>query len=80
MVKHSVDIFLSAHVHAYERLHPMYDNELRFNFTSACSEKNCSIYHQPTAPVYVVDGTGGTNHYFPKDSGCNRKREEVRCL
>ena len=60
-----MDIYLSGHVHAYERMHPMHDEEFRFEQNSRCNLTLCDFYDSPTAPVYVVDGTGGSNHYFP---------------
>ncbi|KAL4427396.1 hypothetical protein ABPG74_009668 [Tetrahymena malaccensis] len=67
--KHKVDIYLAGHVHAYERIQPNYKGQAKFKQTEQCQMKNCSLYESPQAPVYVVDGSGGTYHYFPKDSG-----------
>lgn len=26
--------------------------------------KSCNLYENPTAPVYLLDGSGGTAYYF----------------
>ncbi|EAR99677.2 ser/thr phosphatase family protein (macronuclear) [Tetrahymena thermophila SB210] len=69
LVKHKVDIYMAGHVHAYERIHPNYRGEPKFKESDQCYLNKCSSYTKPSAPVYVVDGTGGTTHYFPQPSG-----------
>ncbi|KAL4486049.1 hypothetical protein ABPG72_003983 [Tetrahymena utriculariae] len=69
LVKHNVDVYIAGHVHAYERIHPNYRGEPKFKESDQCYLNKCSSYTKPSAPVYVVDGTGGTIHYFPKSSG-----------
>jgi len=46
--KYQVDLFLVGHIHAYERCYPTYNNV-------AVS----TSYVNPSAPTYVVLGTGG---------------------
>ncbi|EAS07360.2 ser/thr phosphatase family protein (macronuclear) [Tetrahymena thermophila SB210] len=69
LLNHKVDIYLSGHIHAYERIHPIKNGQLQFKENSQCSFNKCSVYNLPQAPVYVVDGTGGTKHSFFQDSG-----------
>ncbi|KAL4436004.1 hypothetical protein ABPG74_022239 [Tetrahymena malaccensis] len=69
LVKHQVDVYIAGHVHAYERIHPNYRGEPKFKESDQCYLDKCTLYTKPSAPVYVVDGTGGSVHYFPKSSG-----------
>ncbi|KAL4510756.1 hypothetical protein ABPG72_004910 [Tetrahymena utriculariae] len=69
LVQYRVDIYICGHIHAYERVHPLYKGKKQFEENDQCKGKNCSIYRSTKAPVYVIDGTSGTNHYFPQDSG-----------
>eukprot|EP00002_Diphylleia_rotans_P009510 TRINITY_DN1982_c0_g2_i2.p2 TRINITY_DN1982_c0_g2~~TRINITY_DN1982_c0_g2_i2.p2 ORF type:complete len:520 (+),score=106.75 TRINITY_DN1982_c0_g2_i2:52-1611(+) len=48
--KYNVDMFLSGHMHIYERIHPIYDY---------VHEMTGNRYENPSNPVHVVIGTAG---------------------
>jgi len=48
-MKYKVDLYLAGHVHAYERNYPIYDNQ-----------RVQDNYINPTAPVHIVSGSGGS--------------------
>ncbi|EAS07359.2 ser/thr phosphatase family protein (macronuclear) [Tetrahymena thermophila SB210] len=75
LVQYKVDIYLCGHIHAYERVHPLYQGKKQFEENDQCKGKNCQLYNSPKAPVYVIDGTSGTNHQFPQDSGYKGSEE-----
>ena len=50
MLKYRVDMYLSGHVHMYERIYPV------INGTVVMKGNN---YVNPGAPCHVVQGTGG---------------------
>ena len=49
LVAGSVDLVIQAHVHDYERTYPM-----KYNVSTATN------YENPAAPVYVLNGAGGS--------------------
>jgi hypothetical protein len=53
LLKHKVDLVLVGHVHSYERVYPNINGVPVVNGTS-------NVYINPTAPAYVVQGTGGS--------------------
>jgi predicted phosphodiesterase len=58
--KHKFDLALFGHIHDYGRLTKLYD------FTILGPSKvNKSIY---LAPVYIISGHSGTDHYFPSEN------------
>jgi len=60
-----VDLVLTGHLHSYERLLPIYNNEIDYN--SVIIDTN--IYFNPRFPTYVTCGTGGNrdaNHMICK--------------
>ncbi|KAL4464156.1 hypothetical protein ABPG74_006093 [Tetrahymena malaccensis] len=75
LVQYKVDIYICGHIHAYERVHPLYKGKKQFEENDQCKGKNCTLYKSVKAPVYVIDGTSGTNHYFPQDSGYKGSEE-----
>ncbi len=64
IMENKVDIVLAGHVHAYERLYPIYDGKV--DTESINNDK--SIYNNPKYPVHLVCGSGGNREGFPK---CN---------
>merc|ERR1711957_107582 len=60
--KNKVDLILAGHVHAYERLFPIYndmvDNESLRN--------NKNTYVNPKYPAHIVCGCGGNKEKFEK--------------
>jgi predicted phosphodiesterase len=54
--KYGVDLFLTGHVHAYERMYPTYAN-------SATSQD----YNNPTATTYVIAGAAGNTEGLSND-------------
>jgi len=60
LMKNKVDLVLAGHVHAYERLFPIYDgivDKLSVNYDK-------SIYTNPKYPVHLVCGAGGNREGF----------------
>jgi len=53
--KAKVDFVLAGHVHAYERLYPIYNGTADMDSVNT----NGTIYINPKYPTYVVCGTGG---------------------
>ncbi len=51
-----VDLILSGHVHAYERLYPIYNGEI--DKKSVNEDK--TIYKNPKYPVHIVCGAAGS--------------------
>ena len=52
-----VDVYIAGHVHRYERMAPIKNNR------TALSEIDTDHLHfNPTAPLYIVNGSGGNNH------------------
>ncbi len=50
-IKYGVDLYMSGHVHAYERMYPVGLNG---------SLPNGKSYENPTVPVYLINGCGGS--------------------
>jgi len=65
-MENKVDLILAGHVHAYERLYPIYNGDIDKNSIS----KDKSLYKSPKYPVYLVCGTGGCEG---KPYSCNFK-------
>jgi len=55
-IRHHVDLYLSAHVHAYERTMPVQSNRL----CRGSSTGDGQYFKQPCAPIFVVNGDAGT--------------------
>jgi hypothetical protein len=51
MLKYSVDMYLSGHMHMYERTFPLIDGKVI---------QAGNVYVNPKAPVHVVQATGTT--------------------
>jgi len=58
--KYQVDLFLVGHVHAYERCFPTYN-----------SVAVSTSYVNPSAPTYVITGTGGNTEGLSNPNGSN---------
>jgi hypothetical protein len=58
--KNKVDLVLAGHVHAYERLFPIYNNEI--DEESLKNEEN--TYDNPKYPVHIVCGAGGNREGY----------------
>lgn len=56
-MRYKVDVYLSGHVHTYERSYPVYNWDVRFDLENATIPT--LVYDEPTAPVYIVNGAGG---------------------
>ena len=64
ILMYKVDLVIAGHVHAYERLYPIYHSKADMD-----SVKNDgSLYDNPKYPTHVVCGTGGNVEGFFK---CN---------
>eukprot|EP00904_Undaria_pinnatifida_P004906 jgi/Undpi1/1545/HiC_scaffold_11.g04935.m1 len=70
--RYEVDVYLSGHVHTYERSFPVVDNTVRFASTGGndgvgsdggggpvFEAASRMLYEEPAAPVHVVNGAGG---------------------
>jgi hypothetical protein len=64
LIDQKVDMVLAGHVHAYERLYPIYQGKVDFESIS----KDKSVYTNPKFPVHIVCGAGGNREGFEK---CN---------
>lgn len=53
-----VDLVITAHMHGYERTYPVYKNSLVG-----------TSYHQANAPIYVVQGAGGSRQGYYRPVG-----------
>lgn len=51
------DVYLSGHVHTYERSYPVFDWDVRLDLENATSP--VLVYDDPQAPVHIVNGAGG---------------------
>lgn len=69
MINNRVDVYISGHLHNYERIHPIYGDTFMFNQTEECSIISCSRYVDPQAPVYIIDGTVGNTYWFNNTEG-----------
>jgi len=56
LVRHHVDLYLSAHLHAYERTMPVQSSRLCHDSRTG----DGTHFIQPCAPVFVVNGDAGT--------------------
>jgi len=59
-----VDLVLTGHLHAYERLSPIYKNEIDHE----CVNLDKSLYLNPRFPTYVICGTGGNHEHHTMKS------------
>ena len=64
LMENKVDLILTGHVHAYERLYPIFDDKIDYDSFKI----NKDVYINPKYPVHVVCGTGGNREGFEK---CN---------
>lgn len=55
LVKYGADLYLSGHVHMYERMLPAYKNKTN----SSWSSDDNRTMTKPGAPVHIVSGSGG---------------------
>jgi len=62
LMENKVDLVLAGHVHAYERLFPIYKEKI--DSTSISQDK--SIYNNPKYPVHIVCGAGGNREAYAK--------------
>jgi len=58
--KAKVDLVISGHVHAYERLFPIFKS--RIDITSV--QDNDNTYYNPSYPTHVTCGTGGNREGY----------------
>jgi hypothetical protein len=54
--KYKVDMYLSGHMHMYERVYPVFANG---TVDTKALSNNGHVYTNPRPPVYAVQGTGG---------------------
>lgn len=73
--KYEVDVYLSGHVHTFERSFPVVDNNVRFSAGNHDKDSagagvgagvgpvfgaaSKMLYDEPAAPVHIVNGAGG---------------------
>jgi len=55
--ENKVDLILAGHVHAYQRLYPIYDGKIDYDSMN----KDRNVYSNPMYPVHLVCGAAG-NH------------------
>lgn len=60
---YNADIVITGHVHAYERLGPVYQNN-----SVPCQHQNANICVNAKAPVYMVTGVPGQEDCYTPDS------------
>jgi hypothetical protein len=58
---HKVDLVLSAHVHYYERMAPIYQNKTA-NYTSPNNDTHIMV--DPDAPIHIVEAISGQKGYI----------------
>lgn len=56
-MRYKADVYLSGHVHTYERSYPVYGEHTYFDVEHA--EIPTLLYDDPVAPVHIVNGAGG---------------------
>ena len=57
MFEYSVDVYIGAHVHKYERNEAIYRNQ-----TYPSANKTLNYFLNPTAPVHILTGIAGNDH------------------
>ena len=62
--KYKVDLVLTGHTHAYERMFPIYKSIIDQN----AIKKNLNVYDNPVYPTHLICGTGGNKEDY---SYCN---------
>ena len=67
-----IDLVLSGHTHAYERLFPIYNNTIDFDSI----KNNTNVYNNPKYPTYLVCGTGGNDE---RDLNCMNIKYIIIC-
>jgi len=60
---YSVDLFIGAHEHSYERLYPMY------NYTILSGADDHNPYINPRGPVHITTGSAGCTEHFDHFGG-----------
>ena len=60
---HGVDIVIASHVHAYERLGPVYKNQ-----SMPCEEQSQNLCINAKAPIFIVTGVPGNDESYAPDS------------
>jgi predicted MPP superfamily phosphohydrolase len=60
LYENSVDLYLSGHVHSYERTHPIYRNEVA-QFESRSLDTRYEQIVNPQAPIHILEGIGGAS-------------------
>lgn len=58
LYQYKVDLYVDGHVHGYERSYPVYQSEVRGNYT-------LNNYVNPEAPIYIVNGSAGVRISSP---------------
>jgi len=56
--QYGVDLFVSGHVHAYERMLPIIHGEVA-DYEKVSGDNDYRYFINPTAPIYVVQGKSG---------------------
>lgn len=56
---HKCDLMLQGHVHCAERIHAQFNGTVMTQPTNEGSGPASNTYRNPTAPVYIVQGTAG---------------------
>lgn len=58
--KYNVDLVLAGHTHAYERLYPIFENQV----DTASLKDNNNTYDNPKYPAHIVCGSAGNREDF----------------
>jgi hypothetical protein len=58
LMMYNVDLYLSGHVHAYERMWPVYDEDIDYGQVN-------HTYTNPKYPVHIVSGAAGCVEAVP---------------
>ena len=61
--KYKVDFVIASHVHAYERLGPVYQNS-----SVPCEQQGLNTCKNASAPVYIVTGVPGQDEAYCPNS------------
>ena len=62
--KYGVDLYLSGHVHSYERMGPIYKNQSQ-HYDVSNDANGVQIISGVSSPIYIVEGGPGNDYYMP---------------
>eukprot|EP01016_Furgasonia_blochmanni_P037565 TRINITY_DN4439_c0_g1_i1.p1 TRINITY_DN4439_c0_g1~~TRINITY_DN4439_c0_g1_i1.p1 ORF type:complete len:455 (-),score=77.51 TRINITY_DN4439_c0_g1_i1:221-1585(-) len=64
----NVDLYLTGHLHDYERFYPMYQNKSQ-PYTPKNEDKEVRYLINPSAPIHVMEGSPGNDVWFKVEPG-----------